>query len=458
MVRCYSLFGARNRLLGPDGEQTKAKGSSGFTFSDGFGAVDTRPLTAAFGAVRFSESLGTFQLANSEGSEVVRPQERIEAALGKLHLYEAGMTEKALWSGFNAPFNNMFVPAEYLTINCCPECYFSGHEWYCPPCEPPPSPLPTVRLRLGGPSGTNITGTTQSVVAGQQIVLYADYQPYIDQSVDAQEWSVAGPIVGGFVHSSSGGGPSPISLNGQSATFYWVTAGNSRTVNFTVYLSNGFESFTSSASATFNVSAPTPATPTVSNYFLMTVDTLTGCEVNPGGQYLVYGNLTGAAPGCGNPSGTPGISFVPPRTQSPAGSFFFVQVVNSGTVIYSRTGATLTCTGVPGLDGQYPYQGKMGQIVNDAPLAPLLSTYTAAGRSFSATMYLMWQSNTASSIPVPLGSVAWQFSGSATQPQQNSTWGSPTGGGSAGNFIAGSGASSYPTWTSLAVLPNENCH
>jgi YD repeat-containing protein len=136
---------------------------TGFTFSNPFAAMESRPLTASFGELRFSESLGTFQLADSDSSEVVRPQEGVEAALGKLHLYEAGMTEKALWSGFNAPFNNMFVPAEYLTINCCPECYGGPHGWICPPCEPPPPPPPIVSisgpsyvpLRTGSSTGPN---------------------------------------------------------------------------------------------------------------------------------------------------------------------------------------------------------------------------------------------------------------------------------------------------------------
>ncbi len=104
--------------------------------------MGSRPLTAAFGSVRFSETLGDFQLANPDGSEIVLPHENIEGALAKLHLFQPGMTPKTLQSGFNAPFNNMFMPAEYLTINCCPECYYDSGEWYCPPCEPPPLRVP----------------------------------------------------------------------------------------------------------------------------------------------------------------------------------------------------------------------------------------------------------------------------------------------------------------------------
>lgn len=108
---------------------------TGLTFAGPFNTIASRPLNAAFGAVRFSETLGTFQLANADGSEVVLPNDPIEGALAKLHIYQAGMSQKALQSGFSAPFNTMFMPAEYLTINCCPECYYDGEEWYCPPCS-----------------------------------------------------------------------------------------------------------------------------------------------------------------------------------------------------------------------------------------------------------------------------------------------------------------------------------
>ena len=145
---------------------------TGFTFSRPFATMDSRPLTAPFGAVRFSESLGSFQLANPDGSEIVRPHEGIESALSKLHLFQTGVTQKALRSGFNAPFNNMFVPAEYFTINCCPECYYSSGRWICPPCEPPPPPPPPsvsisgpayVPLRTGASTGPNSMTLTSSV-------------------------------------------------------------------------------------------------------------------------------------------------------------------------------------------------------------------------------------------------------------------------------------------------------
>lgn len=108
---------------------------TGFTFAGPLAASASRPLASTLGSVRFSETLGTFQLANADGSEIVRPQEAIEGALAQLRLYAPDLSRKALLSGFGAPFNNMFIPSEYLTINCCPECYYDGEEWYCPPCS-----------------------------------------------------------------------------------------------------------------------------------------------------------------------------------------------------------------------------------------------------------------------------------------------------------------------------------
>jgi YD repeat-containing protein len=119
---------------------------TGLTFTSTLDAIAVRPLNVSLGSVRFSETLGTFQMANAEGAEIMRPNETLESALAKLHLYQSGLTQKALQSGFSAPFNTMFMPAEYVTVNCCPDCYYDGDGWYCPPCGPPPPPPPSVTI------------------------------------------------------------------------------------------------------------------------------------------------------------------------------------------------------------------------------------------------------------------------------------------------------------------------
>jgi hypothetical protein len=50
----------------------------------------------------------------------------------------------------------------------------------------------------------------------------------------------------------------------------------------------------------------------------------------------------------------------------------------------------------------------------------------------------------------------WSFQSSSTLT--NGVWSTPTGGGGGGGFLAATTPSDYPTWTGLAVLPNNNCH
>jgi len=286
-------------------------------------------------------------------------------------------------------------------------------------------------------------------------VLYGAYTLPSGVSVNSKSWSVDGTIVAGYTASSSSGSVNTnVTLNQQQTTFYWVVPANSLVVTLTLNLSNGA---TVSASATFNVGAPSPSAPTVTlpTNGKLYIDTLTGCAGYPSDSAMVFGNISGPVPNCPGPyTGTPGIQFSPPTTSSPPGTFFFVQLVDSDTVYYS----SLTCaaTNTPGLDGQYPYQGKTGQSVNDAPFIQLPATYTTASRNFSATMYLMWQSGSANSIPVPMGSVAWTISASTSQ--SNGTWSTPSGSGSASSFTPASKTSDFPHWTGTVGNAANNCH
>ena len=74
------------------------------------------------GALRFSESLGTFQLANPAGTEIITPEVAVEQPLHKLDLVLPGVALQERQGLFSRPFNPMFIPAEYATINCCIEC------------------------------------------------------------------------------------------------------------------------------------------------------------------------------------------------------------------------------------------------------------------------------------------------------------------------------------------------
>lgn len=111
-------------------------GSPGEIFS-------SRPLTGSLGAFRFSESIGTFQLLGSDGAEIVTPDQAIEQPLEKLNILADGTLLQQRQPIFNRPFNPMFIPAEYATINCCPMCIINPAR--CADCDP------------GGPDPTSIT-------------------------------------------------------------------------------------------------------------------------------------------------------------------------------------------------------------------------------------------------------------------------------------------------------------
>jgi YD repeat-containing protein len=122
---------------------------SGSTFGNAFQVLATRPFSAFFGTIRFSESLGTFQLANAAGNEIITPEATIEQALQKLSLVEHTTPLKSRQNLFNRPFNTIFMPAEYATINCCFSCAVDPScrtgmvdngdtSSCCPPCDPPP--------------------------------------------------------------------------------------------------------------------------------------------------------------------------------------------------------------------------------------------------------------------------------------------------------------------------------
>jgi len=164
----------------------------------------------------------------------------------------------------------------------------------------------------------------------------------------------------------------------------------------------------------------------------------------------------------GGTSGTDvGIAMTASAT-APSGNFTWVQLITGDVVTETPTGggAVQTCyfpemptPGVfPGLDTGYPYSTVNLALTTayDNPWVSLpTSGYNKVSRAFSAKMNLMWTptpdaacTGAACTIPVPLGSVNWKVSATATL-NAGGTW-VPSGGGSAGAFVANT---AYPTWT-----------
>ena len=95
---------------------------TGLTFGLQYEILAARSLSGSLGPVRFAENLGTFQLQNAAGTEIVTPDTALEQPLRKLQLLSDGTPLESRQNQFNRPFNPVFMPAEYASINCCPMC------------------------------------------------------------------------------------------------------------------------------------------------------------------------------------------------------------------------------------------------------------------------------------------------------------------------------------------------
>ena len=307
----------------------------------------------------------------------------------------------------------------------------------------------SVKILLGGSSGTNITNTTQSVVVGQQIVLYASISLPSGGTATSYSWSIPGTIVAGYSASNSSGSVNTnVTLNQQSATYYWVFAASSQNVTFTLnYQDSTGHSQSANAQATFNIAGATGSLSSTA-YSSVTIQNWTGnnnqcASVSPG-TYLVYGS--GALSSTCSPA-TPGISFSG-NVNSPnqiGGSVVLVQIINSGSVSGSKS-----CTITPGIDRGYPFP-----LTNDSPASPLLSSYTSLSRTENFTTYLLWQppSSVQNGIPIPIGYQQWGFQGSASCSANcgsASSWTASTqSAGTQGGFVTASANQTnygYPTW------------
>jgi hypothetical protein len=308
----------------------------------------------------------------------------------------------------------------------------------------------TPKILLGGPNGTDITNTMQSVLVGQQIVLYASYTLPSGVTVSSQSWSVPGTPAGGYNHALTDGGPTALDFSQQSTTFYWdAPPATSQVVTFILHLSdNTFPQ----ATATFNIGGPTAAS----------VATQLGqVAINPG-PYLQFGSI---------PSNV-GIAFTASATP-PSGysnSFLWVQQnTNDVLTITLNDNTTHTCTfttvpagGDPFLDTLYPYD--TGSTTDDSPRTVLDSTTSKELiRNFSAIMYLMWtppeaswcQNGSACTIPVPLGSVHWQWSGDAVYNSVSQAWTLNSSTKSADPFQS---SNAFPTWTRYSDYSSRTCN
>jgi hypothetical protein len=267
--------------------------------------------------------------------------------------------------------------------------------------------------------GADITGPAQSAVVGEQIALTTIAPLPSGVTITALSWTVPGTSTGGFPGNTPlmgipvPGGPLHTDSTQASITFFWADAAFLRVVQYQATLSTGE---TTTSSALFNVVSPT-----------MPVDAsqLGANQIVAGANGASSVVLTGVPiPGFVQ---NVGILFSPAVTPPPGytGDFQFVQLVDNFN-IYSDGPPAPACS-YSGLDVWYPYLDTLPQ--NQPPLQaydspgaglPAAANYFAVSATFAAHMYIMWQPNLPASIPVPLGNIAWGWSGYAIS--QGGVW------------------------------------
>jgi hypothetical protein len=327
------------------------------------------------------------------------------------------------------------------------------------------------QIKWNGNLISGINATTQNVVVGQQIALttITPATTAYDGPTLTPTWTVGGTNIGGYPASTSGASVTPTTLNQTSLTTYWPYAGTNIPVTYyycaNIQGANPVLQCSLPATANFDVIGPTGGSISFTPFApAVTIANLTTCTdpsgTYPGGPYMIYATgVTGqACPGQSNKT-VDGISFNFPTgyTNDSNGIYSLVQLINSDTI----TGEAVSSYGT-GLDTEYPYGWPPS---GDSPKVYLQSTATSVTRTFSANMFLMWQSTTANSIPVPLGYQTWGFSGTATCSSNCGTasnWTATTNGtpGPVGSFTPSSASQTqvvnttlvdgYPTWTSTS--------
>jgi hypothetical protein len=298
------------------------------------------------------------------------------------------------------------------------------------------------------------TPPTQTAVVGQTISLTT---PALPSGITATSntWTLTdGMNIGGYALGppASNGSPSTASItptvtNTSSLTTYWLYPNSSVPVSYQYCvnipglsaddIANGLNC-SLPANATFNVTGPTAQiTPYQSandtayltwGWWVST--SYTGCATNPGEptQMLVFGMYAPPGADCAASELYSGIVFAATNVDTagvtaPNANFQWVQLITGG-----QTTGTLTAGGAappypvaPGLDNRYP--DFTGTTAHDSPSSTLVNTWANESKTFSAQMYLMWDSNLDSAaVPVPIGYETWSINGSAYNGTGSPPW------------------------------------
>jgi hypothetical protein len=242
-------------------------------------------------------------------------------------------------------------------------------------------------------------------------------------TVQSQSWSQSGgTIVGGYTptpQSFQSGQPIQIPNSSQPCqhldqsclTFYWVTPsspGAPWQVSYS-YIYNNQTSQTVTAS--FNVNGPTGVQVTGPTGV---PDVYQSATYGPSMGFVALLNysiqLTAKAT---NPSGAQGGSFLWVQLVGPINITTREGGIYAGTGVVACVPSSFATDPSPELDNTYPYAS--GPTMADAPaaqgLGPMYVGDVAGEEKYAESFltYLMWNPNLPGSIPVPLGSVGWQW-------------------------------------------------
>jgi hypothetical protein len=330
--------------------------------------------------------------------------------------------------------------------------------------------------------------TPQNAVVGQQIKLKtkptADNVAALGVSFLTNTWT-AGPAsgpsnnVGGYKQHATATRIRQTVLTKPDLTTYWLypQSDNPVTYQYCVNIpglsaadvANGLNC-SLVAKATFNVSGPTATiVPTPKAWHVsrpIPVCNSTGKE-----QVLIFGKLDPkTSTTCKNVIATSGITFnaTVNTLSGSSGQTEWIQVISAN----ESTGDSVL--GMPflvnigtGLDNFLPYNILSPDPVdatttstNDSPSSGLGVDDATLTRTFTAKMYLMWTSQTSGSIPVPLGYVKWEISGTAAANETNTPpWSLTSHAPTKRNFHisqdTGTKTHGLPTWSSLVTNTNS---
>ena len=334
------------------------------------------------------------------------------------------------------------------------------------------------------------TGGETDVFAGQQMLLCAAPPPGL--SIASASWSFdsTNDITGGFVDGAGDPGSMPSAAGGGSEAadpdltqggiqFYFVNPGTTETATLHWTLTNGDPNGNSS-SADFNIQGPT------GNLLL------TATMPTDGSGVQVLNNANGAAlstTGVALGNTQVGITFQA-NASLPADhnqSFTWVQLINPLQRQYINSNGPYSSPATPssGIDMSYPITNASATTTNDTPSAQLPPNYGEAWETFTATTFLMWDPgippagqsscniasttqtmvngyptftstpSTCSSIPIPLSSVTWHWSGctiNALSNQTNgTTWFRSLSNGCPVETLSAPQPAEFPQWTGPAA-------